>query len=103
MSSLIYRLNSFLSHAVAGVPVGTNLGLFHLLWILLSVRLLHSCGALIPGLAAFGLSTAAVLRAWAALAYGAGARRGCWPLAAERSRRRPVAEPMAPRLAPGRL
>ena len=70
MSSILYRINSVLSRVVASVPIGTNLGLFHLLWMLLSGRLLQSRGAVIPGLAAFGLSDAAVRRAWAALAYG---------------------------------
>jgi hypothetical protein len=70
MSSITYRINSVLSRVVAGVPIGTNLGLFHLLWMLLSGRLLQSRGAVIPGLAAFGLPAAVVRRAWAALAYG---------------------------------
>lgn len=70
MPSLIYRINSVLSRVVSDVPVGTNLGLFHLLWMLLSGRLLQSRGAVIPGLAACGLSDAAVRRAWAALASG---------------------------------
>src|SRR5205085_10886738 len=70
MSSLLYRINSVLSRVVAGVPIGTNLGLFHLFWMLLSGRLLQSRGAVIPGLAAFGLPAAGVRRAWAALAYG---------------------------------
>src|SRR2546428_7826789 len=70
MSSILYRINSVLSRMVAGVPLGTNLGLFHLLWMLLSGRLLQSRGAVIPGLADFGLSAAAVRRAWAARAYG---------------------------------
>ena len=70
MSSILYRINSVLSRVVANVPIGTNLGLFHLLWMLLSGRLLQSRGAVIPGLAAFGLPVAAVRRAWAALAYG---------------------------------
>jgi hypothetical protein len=70
MSSILYRINSFLSHVVADVPIGTNLGLFHLLWMLVSGHLLQSRGAVIPGLAAFGLPAAAVRRAWAALAYG---------------------------------
>jgi hypothetical protein len=70
MSSILYRINDFWSPVVACVPVGTNLGLFHLLWMLLSGRLLQSRGAVIPGLADFGLSAAAVRRAWAALAYG---------------------------------
>lgn len=79
MSSILYRMNDFLSHVVASVPVGTNLGLFHLLWMLLSGRLLQSRGAVIPGLADFGLSVAAVRRAWAALTYG---RWGTVPLLA---------------------
>src|SRR5262249_34151585 len=70
MSSLLYRISGFLSRVVADVPVGTNLGLFSLLWTLLSGRLLDSRGAVIPALAAFGLCPAAVRRAWAALAYG---------------------------------
>jgi hypothetical protein len=70
MSSLLYRLNGILSCGIAGVPIGTNLGLCHLLWRLLSGRLLQSRGAVLPGLADCGLSAAAVRRAWAALAYG---------------------------------
>jgi hypothetical protein len=70
MSSILYRINSVLSRVVAGVPIGTNLGLFHLLWMLLSGRLLQSRGAVIPGLADLGLTTDAVRRGWAALAYG---------------------------------
>src|SRR5437016_13879197 len=65
MSPIVYRMNSVLSHVVQRVPVGTNLGLLHLLGMLLSGRLLLSRGAVIPGLAA-----AAVRRAWAAFAYG---------------------------------
>jgi hypothetical protein len=70
MSSIIYRITSVLSCVVAGVPLGTNLGLFPLLWMLLSGRLLQSRGAVIPGLADFGLPETAVRRAWAALTYG---------------------------------
>jgi hypothetical protein len=63
-------MNAVLSGVVQHVPVGTNLGLFHCLWMLLSGCLLLSRGAVIPGLAALGLAAAAVWRAWAALAYG---------------------------------
>src|SRR5215470_12833106 len=70
MSPLVYRMNAVLSRVVQRVPVGTNLGLFHCLWMLLSGRLLLSRGAVIPGLAALGLAAAAVRRGWAALAYG---------------------------------
>src|SRR3954451_262887 len=70
MSPIVYRMNGVLSHVVQRVPVGTHLGLFHLLWRLLSGRLLLSRGAVIPGLAALGLAAEAVRRAWAALASG---------------------------------
>src|SRR5215470_2240829 len=70
MSPIVYRMNDVLARVIQRVPVGTNLGLFHLLWMLLSGRLLLSRGAVIPGLAAMGLAEEAVRRAWAALAYG---------------------------------
>src|SRR5437870_10535983 len=69
MSPIVYRMNSVLSHVVQRVPIGTNLGLFHLLWMLRSGRLLQSRGAVIPGLADLGLAADAVRRCWAALAY----------------------------------
>ena len=53
------------------LPMGTNLALSQLLWMLLSGQLLPSRGALFPGLKAIGLSTAAIRRAWAAFRYGA--------------------------------
>lgn len=50
MSSILYRINSVLSRVVVSIPIGTNLGLFYLLWMLVSGRLLQSRGAIIPGL-----------------------------------------------------
>ena len=70
MSPIVYRMHGVLSHVVQRVPVGTNLGLFHCLWMLLSGRLLLSRGAVIPGLAALELAAETIRRAWAALAYG---------------------------------
>ena len=70
MPEVVYRISSLLSRLVGPLPVGTNLGLYHLLWVLISGRLLESRGAVTPALAAFGLSAAAVRRALAALAYG---------------------------------
>jgi hypothetical protein len=67
----VYRISALLSSVLPDVPVGTNLGLFHLLWTMLSGRVLTSRGAVIPALADFGLPAPAVRRAWAALAYGA--------------------------------
>ena len=71
MPTLVYRITEVLSAMVIDLPIGTNLGLFHILWTLLSGRLLQSRGALIPALAATGLEPAAVRRAWAAFAGGA--------------------------------
>jgi len=53
------------------LPIGTNLGLLHFLWMLVSGSLLPSRGALFPALQAIGLSPAAVRRAWAAFRWGA--------------------------------
>lgn len=58
---------TLLSTLVAPLPVGTNLGLLHLLGLLVSRRLLASRGAIVPGLAEAGLTDGEVRRAWAAL------------------------------------
>lgn len=68
-------MNTVWSRVVPRVPVGTNRGLFHGLWMRLSGRLLLSRGAVLPGLAALGRAAEAVRRAWAAWAYGQ------WPTA----------------------
>lgn len=70
MSSIVYRIQEFLSRVVEGVGVGTNLNLVYLLWMMMSGRMLESRGAVIPGLSAFGLPADAVRRSEAALAYG---------------------------------
>ena len=68
MPEAVYQVMTMLSTLVAPLPIGTNLGLLHLLWMLVSGRLLGSRGALIPGLSDLGLTDAEVRRAWAALA-----------------------------------
>ena len=70
MSPLVYRIAALLTQLLAGVPVGTNLGLFHLLFALLSGRFLPSRGAVFPALDALGLAPDAVRRAEAALRDG---------------------------------
>ena len=70
MPTLVYRISTLLSKLLNDVHQGTNLGLFCLLWTLLSGRLLTSRGALFPALTDFGLDKAAVYRSEAALAYG---------------------------------
>ena len=71
MPALVYRITEVLSAIVIDLPIGANLGLFHILWTLISGRLLQTRGALIPALAATGLELAVVRRAWAAFADGA--------------------------------
>jgi hypothetical protein len=70
MSPSVYRINAVLSSLLHSLPVGTNLALFHLLWTVLSGRLLITRGAVIPALALARLPAEAVRRSWAALAYG---------------------------------
>lgn len=77
----VYGVIGVLCAVVATAPIGTNLGLVHLLWMLVSGRLLETRGAVIPGLSATGLSEPAVRRAWSALGQGAWSSAGllaCW-------------------------
>jgi hypothetical protein len=64
------EMGQMLAQVVEGVPIGTNLGLLHMLWMLVSGQLLFSRGALFPALQRMGLSAPAVRRAWAAFATG---------------------------------
>ena len=70
MSKIVYRICALLCQVLDSVPVGTNLGLFQLLFALLSGRFLLSRGAVFPALADLGLSDPEVRRAEAALATG---------------------------------
>lgn len=70
MQETVYRVLTLVSALVVAVPIGTNLGLLHLFWMLLSGKALLTRGAIIPGLSAVGLSAGAVRRAWAALGRG---------------------------------
>ena len=71
MPESVYRVVLLLCAVVKTVPIGTNLGLVEVLWMLVSGRLLATRGALIPGLAETGLPDTAVRRAWAAVGHGA--------------------------------
>jgi len=70
MSPTVYHINGVLARVVARVPIGTTLGLFHLLWSLLSGCFLRSRGGVTPALDYFGLPPDAVRRSAAALTYG---------------------------------
>ena len=64
------EMMGMLSQVVVDLPIGTNLGLLHMLWMLVSGQLLFSRGAIFPALQRLGLPRAAVQRAWAAFAGG---------------------------------
>ena len=72
MPEAVYRTMQLLCTVVAACPLGTNLGLLHLLWMLASGRLLAARGAVIPGLSEMGLTDGQVRCAWAALGQGRG-------------------------------
>ena len=91
MRETVYGVMGLLCALVAPVPIGTNLGLVCVLWMLMSGRLLETRGAVIPGLSLLGLAAPAVRRAWAALGQGQWTsaellaqwgtvveREGCW-------------------------
>jgi len=81
MQAPVYRVMALLCLVVAPLPIGTNLGLVYLLWMMLSGCLLVSRGAVIPGLSLLGLPAAVVWRAWAALGQGqwtSGQLLGSW-------------------------
>jgi|SRR5690349_11994748 hypothetical protein len=71
MHPTVYRVATVLCALVAGVPLGTNLGLVLVCWMLLTGRLLASRGAVLPALSALGLEPAVVRRTWAAVGHGA--------------------------------
>lgn len=70
MPPLVYRISQLLCKLLKDVYLGTNLGLYSLLWTLLSGRFLTSRGALFPALTDFGLDKETARRSEAALAYG---------------------------------
>ena len=45
MSARVYRITKVLSAWVLDLPIGTNLGLFHVLWTLICSRPLQTRGA----------------------------------------------------------
>jgi hypothetical protein len=74
MSQPVFEMMTLLCSVVQSAPIGTNLALLHLLWMLVSGHLLDSRGAILPGLAHLGLGQPAIRRAWQAL------RRGGWTI-----------------------
>lgn len=70
MSPIVYRMFEVLAGLVEPLPVGTNLGLLHVLWAIVSGRLLSQRGAVLPALWACGIGWPAALRGWRALRHG---------------------------------
>ena len=70
MPDAVYQVMTRLRTLVTPLPIGTNLGLLHLLWMLVSGRRRATCGAVIPGLREAGLTDAQVRRAWAVRGHG---------------------------------
>ena len=70
MPDAVYQVLTMLGRLVAPLPIGTNLGLLHLLWLLVSGLLLGPRRARFAGLADRGLPDRVVRRAWAALGQG---------------------------------
>ncbi len=58
------------------VPIGTNIGLVRLMWVMVNGSLLESRGAIHSGLSASGFGPAVIRRSWAALRYGSWRVRG---------------------------
>ncbi len=80
MPGPVFQVMTMLCGLVTPLPIVTNLGLLHLLWMPVSGRLLGTRGAVIPGLSEAGLTHGQVRRAWAALGQGAWAVdvTACW-------------------------
>jgi len=70
VSTAICRTLEALCAVTLSLPIGTNLGLLHFLWMQVSGMLLPHRGALFPSLQAIGLLPGASRRAWAAFRYG---------------------------------
>ncbi len=64
------EMGQSLANLVEDLPIGTNLGMLHFLWALVSGNLLESRGAIFPALQRMGLDEAESRRAWAAFAQG---------------------------------
>ena len=70
MLNPVYRTATFLCQLVARLPIGTNLGIAHLLWALLAGYLLPSRGAIFPALSHAGTNDKETRQAEAALREG---------------------------------
>ena len=70
MSTASEQTIQLLEEVVNEVPVGTNLGLIHLMWAMMSGAFLKSRGAIFSALLIIGLTTDQIRRSWSAFRYG---------------------------------
>ncbi len=70
MSTASEQTIQLLEEVVNEVPVGTNLGLIHLMWAMMSGAFLKSRGAIFSALLIIGLKTDQIRRSWSAFRYG---------------------------------
>lgn len=70
MLTAVARTVQAIGFIVQTVPLGTNIGLAHLLWVMVNGSFLHSRGAIFAALGRCGLGMACVRRSWCALRYG---------------------------------
>lgn len=59
-----------ITFVVQAVPIGTNLGLLHMLWVMVNGSFLPSRGAVFAALQVSGFDVGEIRRSWAALRYG---------------------------------
>src|SRR5215211_6880489 len=74
MQTAVEAIITAIVFVVQDLPIGTNISLGRLLWVMVNGSLLESRGAIHSGLSASSFGTDEIRRSWAALRYG------CWQL-----------------------
>ena len=70
MLSVEEQMIQALAYVVQMAPIGTNLGLLRMMWVMVNGSFLGSRGGIFPALYGNGLSREEVCRTWAAFGYG---------------------------------
>ena len=70
MPKVFYRISNIICLVLKGVPIGTNKGLFHLIFAIISGRFLTARGGVFPALLDMGLDQQEIQRAGDALSDG---------------------------------
>lgn len=69
-NSAVATIMDALIYVTESLPIGTNLGMLHMLWTIISGKLLPNRGGLYPALQDSNLDPAEINRAWAAFRHG---------------------------------